>query len=68
MYLDKLLALEAIADEIEDPFGLEPNDLALNAMCVMIETTLLEMTGKPLPEQPVTAGKPLINNINNLPF
>ncbi|MBC8984354.1 hypothetical protein H9X96_01040 [Pedobacter sp. N36a] len=43
------VALEAIADEIEEPFGTEPNDLALNAMTSMIETTLLEMAGKPLP-------------------
>lgn len=44
------VALEAIADEIEEPFGLEPNDLALDAMSQMIETTLLEMAGKPLPK------------------
>ena len=44
------VALEAIADEIENPFGTEPNDLALNEMCKMIETTLLEMAGKPLPD------------------
>lgn len=43
------VALEAIADEIEEPFGIEPNDLALNAMSKMIETTLLEMAEKPLP-------------------
>jgi putative membrane protein len=38
------IALEAIADELEDPFGLEPNDLALNSLCHMIENTLLEMS------------------------
>ena len=38
------VALEAVADELEDPFGLEPNDLALNSLCTMIETTLLEMS------------------------
>ncbi|ALL07335.1 hypothetical protein AQ505_18690 [Pedobacter sp. PACM 27299] len=43
------VALEAIADEIEEPFGTEPNDLALNAMTSMIETTLLEMGGKAVP-------------------
>lgn len=42
-------AFEAIADEIEDPFGTEDNDLALNTMCRMIETTLLEIAGQPLP-------------------
>jgi putative membrane protein len=42
------VALEAIADEIEEPFGTEPNDMALNGMCHMIENTLLEMAGKPM--------------------
>ena len=41
------VALEAIADEIEDPFGTEDNDLALNAMSRTIEATLMEMTGTP---------------------
>jgi putative membrane protein len=48
------VALEAIADEIEEPFGMEPNDLALNAMCGVIESTLLELAGKPVPEQPIS--------------
>lgn len=40
------VALEAIADELENPFGLQPNDLALDAMSQMIENTLLELTGQ----------------------
>lgn len=40
------VALEAIADELEDPFGVEPNDLALDSMSVMIENTLLELDNK----------------------
>lgn len=40
------VALEAIADELEDPFGLQPNDLALNAMSQMIENTILELNDK----------------------
>jgi putative membrane protein len=40
------IALEAIGDEIEEPFGNEPNDLALNQMTAMIENTLLEMDGR----------------------
>lgn len=49
------VALEAIADEIEEPFGTEPNDLALNSMCNTIENTLLEMAGRPLIKaEPVT--------------
>ena len=38
------MALDAIASELEEPFGTEPNDLALDAMCVTIERTLLEMS------------------------
>ncbi|MBG6111316.1 putative membrane protein [Flavobacterium sp. CG_23.5] len=37
------VALEAIADELEDPFGIQPNDLALDAMSAMIESTLSEI-------------------------
>jgi putative membrane protein len=37
------VAFEAIADEIEEPFGTEANDLALNTMSVMIEETIHEM-------------------------
>jgi putative membrane protein len=44
------VAFEAIADEIEQPFGTEDNDLALNSMCLMIETTLLELAGEKLLE------------------
>ncbi|MBB6274409.1 putative membrane protein [Pedobacter cryoconitis] len=48
------VALEAVADELEDPFGEEPNDLALNTLCAMIETTLLEMSDREVPA-PVAA-------------
>ncbi|RYE04215.1 MAG: hypothetical protein EOP44_05950, partial [Sphingobacteriaceae bacterium] len=44
------IALDAIVAEIEQPFGTKPNDLALNAMSRMIETTLLEMAGETIPE------------------
>lgn len=37
------VALEAIADELEDPFGDQPNDLALDTMTRMIENTLTEI-------------------------
>jgi len=45
------VALEAIADELETPFGIAPNDLALDAICRNIENTLLELDDRPL--QPV---------------
>lgn len=41
-------ALEAIADELEEPFGPAPNDLALDTICHTIENTLLETDGRPL--------------------
>lgn len=49
-------AIEALSDEIEEPFGTLPNDLALDAMAVNIEGALLEMLGDrdlPEPVQPV---------------
>jgi putative membrane protein len=43
------LALEALSAEVEEPFGTEANDLALDAMSAMIEATLREMMGEALP-------------------
>lgn len=40
------MAFDAIVNEIEEPFGVAPNDLALNAMSKMIENTLREMAGE----------------------
>lgn len=40
------VAFEAIADEIEEPFGTDANDLALNSMCMMIDETIHEMAGE----------------------
>jgi ion channel-forming bestrophin family protein len=41
------MALEAIAAQIEDPFGIEENDLALNAICETLEASLHDMTADP---------------------
>lgn len=49
------LALEVIGDQIEEPFGMEPNDLPLDAMCHTIEVTIHEMVDLPALSQPVTA-------------
>lgn len=38
-------ALEALSDEIEDPFGTMPNDLPLDAMATNIEASLRELLG-----------------------
>ncbi|WP_295687421.1 bestrophin family protein [uncultured Nevskia sp.] len=43
------MALEAIAEELEAPFGIDDNDLALEAICDSIEASLLETLGEPLP-------------------
>ncbi|WP_428311657.1 bestrophin family protein [Hydrocarboniphaga sp.] len=39
-------ALDALAEEIQEPFGLEPNDLALDAISLTVETALREMLGE----------------------
>lgn len=41
-------ALEAIADELEDPFGNMPNDLALDAMSANIERSIAEIEDLPV--------------------
>ncbi len=47
-------ALEALSDEIEEPFGLSANDLALDAMVANIDASLREMLGEipPPPHKP----------------
>lgn len=48
--------LDALGDELEDPFGLEMNDLPLDAMVRMIERELLDALGRadlPPPLNPV---------------
>jgi putative membrane protein len=48
--------LDAVGDELEDPFGVDENDLPLSALARVIEIDLLEGLGvRPLPEpaQPV---------------
>jgi len=46
------VALEAIADELEEPFGIQPNDLALEAMSEMIEKTLAEIDNEKIEATP----------------
>ncbi len=45
-----LIALEAIADEIADPFGLAPNALALDSVARGIERSVYELCGHEVPE------------------
>lgn len=40
------LALDVIGEQIEEPFGKEPNDLALASMCHAIEISVCELVGE----------------------
>jgi len=42
--------LDALGDEIEEPFGLESNDLPLDTLCRAVEITLLESLGEVAPQ------------------
>jgi len=46
-------ALEALSDEIEEPFGTMGNDLALDALVAGINASLREMLGETPPPAPV---------------
>jgi putative membrane protein len=46
-----LIALEAIASEVAEPFSLAPNALALDAMTRNIERSILELCGRELPAE-----------------
>ncbi|WP_447777928.1 bestrophin family protein [Variovorax boronicumulans] len=46
-----LIALEAIADQVAEPFGLAPNALALDAMTRTIERSIFEMCGLEVPAE-----------------
>jgi len=41
------MAHEAIASQLEDPFGTEDNDLALNALSNTIEDAVRDIMGEP---------------------
>lgn len=47
------VALEALSDELEEPFGLEANDLALDAIVAGVDASLREMLGETPPAAPV---------------
>jgi len=48
------VAFDTIADEIEEPFGTQANDLPLTYMCEMIEDTMLELAGKAIEKKPLS--------------
>ena len=45
-------ALEALSDEIENPFGMDANDLALDTLVASINASLREMLGETPPPAP----------------
>lgn len=45
--------LDALGDELEEPFGVESNDLPLDAFCRGIEISLCQSLGDPEPPQPL---------------
>lgn len=46
-----LIALEAIANEVAEPFGLAPNALALDAITRTVERSILELCDQEIPEE-----------------
>ena len=47
------IALDSLAAELEMPFGLNDNDLALDAISLNIELSIREMSGEPLDRKPL---------------
>ncbi len=45
-----LFGLDALSEELEDPFGMEANDLPLDRMCRICEISVFEGLGEPAPE------------------
>jgi putative membrane protein len=41
-----LVSVELIAEEIEDPFGVDENDLPLDGLCETIEANVQEVLGR----------------------
>ena len=46
-----LIALEAIANEVAEPFSMAPNALALDAIARTIERSVLELCARPVPDE-----------------
>ena len=55
------VAFEAIADEIEEPFGQEANDLALNSMSLMIEESIKELAGMEIDAVTISKGQKIVD-------
>lgn len=42
--------LDTLSEELEEPFGMQPNDLALDALCRVCEISVMEALGEAAPE------------------
>jgi putative membrane protein len=51
------ISLDSLAEELEDPFGVEDNDLALDAICNTIERDLRDMNGEDKLPQKLTPNR-----------
>ena len=49
-YIFPCSARDALGDELEEPFGTDPNDLPLDAMLRTVEAIVLDALGEPVPE------------------
>ncbi len=52
--------LDAIGDEVEDPFGVEPNDLPLDSISRNIEIDVLQMIGETDTPAPLAAERDIL--------
>lgn len=48
--------LDALGDELEEPFGLEPNDLPLDTLLYLVDAAVHDALGDPPPERPKQDG------------
>ncbi|GGP22387.1 bestrophin family protein [Silvimonas iriomotensis] len=55
------MALDMIGEELEDPFGLEPNDLPLAALSHTIESSIMDVLGEPLTQSTPQAHNYILN-------
>ena len=52
--------LDALGDELEDPFGLDPNDLPLDALLHAVDAIVVDALGESVPPPPAAEGGVLL--------
>ncbi|GJE26478.1 bestrophin family protein [Methylobacterium organophilum] len=53
--------LDALGDQLEEPFGTDANDLPLDALLHVVDATILDALGEPLPAPPARAHAHILN-------